>query len=440
MKIKRHPSSFYESQNLNDSKSLEKLANMVLTENQYSLYVDDDYYIDHTSIASNIRIEDTNSESFFIIKNTLNSIPVDILIINDGHCGPQCAEVLREHLDHYLMYHLYEIIINMPEDLSIDPFSHQLIIREALIAAFEALDNDILNALKNPINEYKDSLALPAFSGSVTIVVIKSGKHCYTVNLGDCRAILASRSEDEKSTPIVLSTDLDCKNKKERQRLFDEHPGESIFIKGMKNRILAYLEPTRAFGNALLKLSIQDIRVIEAAYLQQNKPIFGWDKFEDMPHAQNYKTPPYISVIPDITYHEIDEKKTQFLIMASDGLWTKCKNLDAVNIVSEYLQAKNEVIFNSASFLCRQVLLPKRKSTHESLIKKISQNFMAGPHISRSKRDDMTITILVFDKTIQKDKKNTKVVIRESWDNSKFQDYLTKVNKQKIDSLFFLRW
>lgn len=69
---------------------------------------------------------------------------------------------------------------------------------------------------------------------------------------GDSRAVLGSMNEQGDWTALALSVDQTGSNDEEAARLRKEHPGESSTVV-RRGRVLGTLEPTRAFGDARFK-------------------------------------------------------------------------------------------------------------------------------------------------------------------------------------------
>ncbi|KAF7298193.1 PPM-type phosphatase domain-containing protein [Mycena chlorophos] len=100
----------------------------------------------------------------------------------------------------------------------------------------------------------------------------------------------------------------------EAQRIMAEHPGEPHCIK--HDRVLGFLEPSRAVGDFWLKMpSPYTTRVFAA--LDQD-----WISQDTLRRcASRILTPPYVSDIPDVYHHELPSSPW-FLLLCSDGLAT----------------------------------------------------------------------------------------------------------------------
>ncbi len=81
---------------------------------------------------------------------------------------------------------------------------------------------------------------------------------------------------------------------------------------------LGNLEPSRAFGDALLKDKLFN-RYLQPEY-QMTQPF----------------TPPYITATPEVIIHRL-QRGDEFLILATDGLWDRVSNQEAVDIVANRL-------------------------------------------------------------------------------------------------------
>jgi pyruvate dehydrogenase phosphatase len=126
-------------------------------------------------------------------------------------------------------------------------------------------------------------------------------------------------------------------------------------------------------------------------------------------------TPPYLTAEPVVTTTKI-ERKGEFMIIATDGLWDCMSNEQAVKLVEMWLQAKKDGNFK---------VQPKVEVTNGTLATRIPhgrrvkddncathlvRNALGGaneevlcavvgaaPSFSRSARDDITVQVVFFD-------------------------------------------
>ncbi|KAF8210082.1 protein serine/threonine phosphatase 2C [Mycena galopus ATCC 62051] len=137
-------------------------------------------------------------------------------------------------------------------------------------------------------------------------------KNVWVANLGDCHAVLGLRHHSGAWTGSLVNHLHAGHDHREVQRIRAEHPREPDSVK--HDRVLGFLEPTRAIGDIWLKIpSLYTSRVF--ANLDQDWISQGTLK----QCASRISTPPYVSNIPDI-YHRDLPSRPWFLILCSDGL------------------------------------------------------------------------------------------------------------------------
>ena len=54
---------------------------------------------------------------------------------------------------------------------------------------------------------------------------------------------------------------------------------------------------------------------------------------------QNYKTPPYLTVVPEITHHKLNTRD-KFMVLATDGLWDMMTPMQVIRLVGEHMSGK----------------------------------------------------------------------------------------------------
>jgi len=93
-------------------------------------------------------------------------------------------------------------------------------------------------------------------------------------------------------------------------------------------RVLGGLEPTRAFGDAFYKWSLETQQLIKRSFFGRTpSPLL--------------RTPPYVTAEPVITTTKVEPAKGDFLIMATDGLWEMLTNEEAIGLVGRWLETQN---------------------------------------------------------------------------------------------------
>jgi len=198
----------------------------------------------------------------------------EIKKVNDQELG--LFAIYDGHLGHnvadYLQQHLFKNILNETGFWK-DP---KLAIKDAYLNT----DGIILEKAPN---------LGPGGSTAVTAILIDS-KMLYVANVGDSRAVISKSGEAKQ-----LSIDHEPGNLVEKQDIVKKG-GFVSNMPGDVPRVDGQLAVARAFGDKSLKA--------------------------------------HLSVTPDIKEVEIDAD-TEFLILASDGLWKVMKNQEAVDLVKK---------------------------------------------------------------------------------------------------------
>ncbi|PTB63276.1 protein serine/threonine phosphatase 2C [Trichoderma citrinoviride] len=247
--------------------------------------------------------------------------------IMDGHAGWATSKVLKEALIPYVSSSLGKISFNSPED-DVDA---------AIKRAFTNLDNRIMTnarraaeASHEPGSAEAIAALAPALAGSCALLTMYEPKSSTlrTAVTGDSRAVLGSWSAaTETFSAQALSKDQTGFNEEEVKRLNAEHPGEGNDILDAETGRLLGIAVTRGFGDHRWKWTNDFIR-----YLQSN--FYG-----SAPRPKS-KTPPYMTASPEVTTRRV--ASSDFVILASDGLWDVMSNEDAVTCVSRWLAARRK--------------------------------------------------------------------------------------------------
>ncbi|ORX77311.1 protein serine/threonine phosphatase 2C [Anaeromyces robustus] len=328
---------------------------------------------------------------------------------------------------------------------------------EAIKRAFVNLDKDIINGnvnfTPNEINDeneedigkiYTSPLddeeivkkqMKTALSGACALVAIVDNEtdDLYVACTGDSRAVLGRKiknnqlnegeilDKDYKYEAIPLSIDQTLRNADEVKRMEKEHPNENetMFI---RNRVLGGLMPTRTFGDSRYKWSSKVQKSIVTPKFINRRPL------------PFYYTPPYITAEPVVTCHPLTEED-QFLVMATDGIWDELSNEDVVNLIAQHLEEKNksepkrkinETKYPPSLLIEKKTAEEMKRDRNNLIISErkipaILKDSNAATHVIRNAlggsddkyisdlltipspkcrnyRDDMTVTIIYFDK------------------------------------------
>ncbi|CAM0905031.1 unnamed protein product [Alopecurus aequalis] len=167
-------------------------------------------------------------------------------------------------------------------------------LRTSFLRAFYVMDRD-LKSHKNI-----DSL----FSGCTAVTVIKQGHDLIIGNLGDSRAILATRDGDNQLVARQLTVDLK-----------PSIPSEAARIRQRSGRVFSLPNEPDVTRVWLPKYNSPGLAMARA--------------FGDF-CLKNYG----VISVPDVSYHRITEKD-EFIVLATDGIWDVLSNTDVVSIVSK---------------------------------------------------------------------------------------------------------
>jgi pyruvate dehydrogenase phosphatase len=301
---------------------------------------------DVVQVPSNDPIEDDHAEKIIEIPGGVSgtSSPSDDWMfwgVFDGHSGWTTSAKLRQTLIAFVareLHHTYKAALtsatpSAPESSKID---------EAIKRAFVKLDNEIVHEsvdklFKNPSKPVAAELLAPALSGSCALLAFfdSRSKQLKVAVTGDSRAVLGRRGANGRWTATQLSEDQTGSNPNEVTRMRAEHPGEEHVIRN--GRVLGGLEPTRAFGDATYKWSLDVQKRIKESFFGRTPSI-------------HMKTPPYVTAEPVVTTAEIMPEKGDFVVMATDGLWEMLTNEEVVGLVGRWIEEQKEGNSNKGWF------------------------------------------------------------------------------------------
>lgn len=175
---------------------------------------------------------------------------------------------------------------------------------EKLPEIYIPLKKSFLKAFRMMDKELKLRSAIDCFcSGSTAVTLVKQGQDLILGNVGDSRAVLATRDKDNVLTAVQLTTDLKPNLPREAARiqqckgrvfaLQDEPEVARVWLPNSDSPGLAM---ARAFGDFCLK----DFGLIS---------------------------------VPDVCHRRLTERD-EFVVMATDGVWDVLSNKEAVDIIA----------------------------------------------------------------------------------------------------------
>lgn len=295
----------------------------------------------------------------------------------DGHGGSACAQAVSERLLYYiavammskhnleeleksmehgrpvppiLQWHKHHTDFNYRESASLyinhlrvfwqellDSEEHEegMSPQDALVRAFTRLDADISLEAQVPLsNDLMRSTAIQvAFAGSTACVAHVGMDGIHVANAGDCRAVLGVQNEDGSWSAVPLSQDHNAKNRAEVERIKAQHPPSESDTVLTDERLLGVLMCLRAFGDVRFKWS-SELQQNILNSLESGVDLDALNLYQYTP--PNYRTPPYLDVTPDISYHKL-RPQDHFLILGTDGLWDELSSEEAVRLIGEHL-------------------------------------------------------------------------------------------------------
>ncbi|KAK0388892.1 hypothetical protein NLU13_2469 [Sarocladium strictum] len=209
-------------------------------------------------------------------------------------------------------------------------------------AAFEALDDRVTDQAQKAVevatvgNPEALAAVAPAIAGSCAVLAIydPSSSKLRTAITGDSRAVLGSWSATAdqggnkgKFIAEQLTIDQTGFNAAEVARLQAQHPGEGPDMLSPTSGRLFGLAVTRAFGDHRIKWPYALIQAAQAK-------LWSWS-----PRPKADRSPPYLTARPEVTTRRV-QPATDFVILASDGLWDVMSSADAVSCVERWLAAR----------------------------------------------------------------------------------------------------
>ena len=330
-------------------------------------------YFDTNTLDSNSPSEDSQAEAY------INHNGGQLFGIFDGHGGWACGQVVARRLFQYIAaallppQELTKHLKALERDDETDPHRHLIRlfnedhydlvtelakiygesykkyvetlvakhsemasneniknVEQVLIDSFLSLDNDMsLEAQRAPDEPRVNLKAVNvAVSGCVAAVAYVDGPNLSVAGTGDCTAVVGYLSDTDTWMAKKLTTEHNSDNTKEVKRILAEHPDTEshTIIKG--DRLLSILAPLRAFGDFKFKWSIATIEKLLGGILGE--------------HAcpPNYKTPPYLTARPEVSYHRLTPRD-KFLVIGSDGLWDMMTPMQVVRLVGEHINGKS---------------------------------------------------------------------------------------------------
>eukprot|EP00850_Spirogloea_muscicola_P009508 SM000053S17465 [mRNA] locus=s53:545738:548036:- [translate_table: standard] len=246
-------------------------------------------------------------------------------------------------------------------------------VREAvmgrMVGALAATEADFLEMVEQEMDDRPDL----AMVGSCVLAVLVQGDDLFALNVGDSRAVLATRrpgAGGSSDTPLVATALTEVHtvdSEPERERVMAEHPDDPTAIVG--TRVKGKLRLTRAFGAGYLK----------SAHF--NDGLMG------ILRVRGLDSPPYVSSAPSVRAHRVTPADA-FVVLGSDGLFDFFTDQQVVDHVAAFTAAHPHG--DPARHMLEQLLV--RAAEHASMT---VEQLKAVPIGRRRKyHDDVTIVVL----------------------------------------------
>lgn len=209
--------------------------------------------------------------------------------IYDGHNGAFAAQHASERLHQVLASH--SAVSNVASDSKTINQTEKDAVVDAFHQSFETVEDEIIQMTVNRGQQ----------DGATALVSMVLGGHLFVANIGDSRAVLARRKQ--KALRLSIDHKPDLPDEKERI----ETAGGQVVFSGCwrvaHDQVPVRLAVSRSFGDHKLK--------------------------NNLPASC---TAPLVSAEPFVDVHKLNPED-QFVILASDGVWDRLSDDEAVAIV-----------------------------------------------------------------------------------------------------------
>ncbi|XP_016505837.1 putative protein phosphatase 2C 40 [Nicotiana tabacum] len=246
---------------------------------------------------------------------------------------------------------------------SCDSFK-QKVLKSLEQALFQA-ENDFLHMVEQEMDDRPYLVSI----GCCVLAVLLLGKNMYVLNVGDSRAVLTTQCNDEVLQAVQLTACHSVDDESERTRLLKDHPDDPKTI--VAGKVKGKLKVTRALGVGYLKKK------------SMNDALMG------ILRVRNLISPPYVSVQPHMTVHEISSSD-QFVVLGSDGLFDFFSNDEVVKLVHSYILRHPSG--DPAKFLVEQLVM--RAADCAGFSREELMSIPAGRR--RKYHDDITAIVIIL--------------------------------------------
>ncbi|CAK7335997.1 unnamed protein product [Dovyalis caffra] len=255
--------------------------------------------------------------------------------------------------------------LSISEECTHENYSSDII--GCLNRALAQAEGDFMYMVEQEMEDRPDLVSV----GSCVLAVLLYGDHIYVLNLGDSRAILATKTIREGGVlkAIQLTEIHNVDNESECNKVLVDHPDDPSPI--IHGRLKGKLKLTRAFGVGYLKKS------------KMNDVLMG------ILRVRNLCSPPYVYNHPFTMSHRVSDMD-QFVILGSDGLFDFFSIDKVVQLVHLFIQ--NNPSGDPAKHLVEQLV--QRAADNAGFSAEDLMRIPAGRR--RKYHDDVTVIVVIL--------------------------------------------
>ncbi|KAG7380349.1 hypothetical protein PHYPSEUDO_007276 [Phytophthora pseudosyringae] len=314
---------------------------------------------DMDSYAANRKNED---RSQFVLDSIVRpgrntETPVFFCGCYDGHGGEEAVDFVQKKLYANVRAHLTE---------NDEPVAH------SIIMGFKATEEEFKR--RSQIKFERGSWSSCSV-GACVVMALVFEKKLFVASCGDCRAIMAYREPDGSLSVEQITLDHSANEEREQRRLRVLYPEDYDIVCeiGQKNfYVKGRLQPTRSIGDTYMK-----VKDVNRSPMPRGLRIRG-----------SFRRP-YISAVPDIFQIDLKERKPEFVVLGSDGLFGELKNEEIVQLVGRFRDQGAQ----NVSQTLREVVLERIAEIYGTTAADLESVL---PGNRRDYHDDITIDVLHF--------------------------------------------
>ncbi|KAF7639151.1 PPM-type phosphatase domain-containing protein [Meloidogyne graminicola] len=275
-------------------------------------------------------------------------------------------------------------------------------VRDTLQSSFSALDEDLVKSAMPDQNGLVCRMSVNvAVSGSCALIAHIRKNNLHVASCGDSAAVLGVHLSNDVIAR-QLTRPHTVENFDEIARIRSAHPPSENRTILKANRLLGELYPLRAFGDVRFKWAKELQKIVL-------EPL-------GMPAPQNLLTPPYLTCLPEVFYHQLTSNDRLWEFLDSDAVVRLVEDHmtghSTLNIFRpEHRQSLGDILNN----LERRQTSDNKKPLDENCATHLIRNALGGvsgdvelqyarleemlmlpPGMARHYRDDITVIVIQF--------------------------------------------